>query len=103
MVRARRWGFLWQFFSHKLLRWLTLPLMTVVLLSNLVLVADGVGYSLFFGVQVVFWVVATTCGNAGSELLRLPYGFVQLHAAALLGLVQHLRGERYVMWSPRKS
>jgi poly-beta-1,6-N-acetyl-D-glucosamine synthase len=44
---------LWfQFFSHKLLRWFAPALLTILLISNLLLVTSGWLYQLFFGCQM---------------------------------------------------
>ncbi len=93
-------GFLWQFFSHKVLRWSALPL----------LILAGLGALVTSG----FWASATLCGllllavlafcgarGRAGRLGRAARLFVLQGTAGMLGLYRLMRGERFVIWAPR--
>lgn len=95
--------YLWQFVSHKLLRWLTVPLALVLLLLNTLLSAQGAWYQVILACQLLFWAGALLGGRARGGVLRVPYLFSILHLAALLGLYKLLTGNLYTTWNPRNS
>jgi hypothetical protein len=103
LFRKRRFGFLWQVFSHKILRWLTLPLMTLLLVANLCILGEGSFYALTLIAQSAFYVAAYAYRRAAGGIKRLPYSFLLLHLSAVIGFVQYLRGEQYISWKPRES
>lgn len=91
-----------QLISHKLLRWAAPFCLIVILLSTASLSADPF-YRWVFLAQLLFYAV----GIVGLVLplhrywrpLGLPLYFCTLNAAALISVVQALRGERYIMWN----
>ena len=103
MLRSRKWGALWQLFSHKVLRWLTLPLMALLLLVNLTLVGEGFVYSLSLTVQLIFYFAAWFFRHDEGGIKNLPYSFLLLHYSAIAGFIQYLKGEKYISWNPRQN
>lgn len=103
LLRAGKWGFVWQLVTHKLLRWLTLPLMALALLANIPLVPDGGLYAMAFAVQLAFYLSAAGFRLGRADFGRLPYGFIALHLAPVIGLARFMTGEQYVSWKPRNS
>ena len=95
--------YLWQFISHKFLRWLTVPLMAVLFASSIMLVPSGLCYQAFFIGQVLFFVSVFFGSRAQGGLLRVPYLFILLHYAALVGLFKYLTGNVYATWNPRNN
>ena len=104
LVRRGGLVYVWEFVSHKLLRWLTLPLVLVLLIANLSLLSTGAFYGVFLGIQgcVALLALAGATGRGGG-IGRAAHLFVVLHAAALLGLWRMLRGEMFVTWNPRSN
>lgn len=101
LLRAGRFGFLWQLVSHKILRWLTLPLLAVLGASAIAGAGSGVFHFLVLfglaGLTLMAW--AGFRGRKG--ISHAAWMFFILHWAALLGLFQLARGERFVTWNPR--
>lgn len=103
LVSKRCWGFLWQLVSHKILRWLTLPLMAFILVSSLFLLTHGGIYILALITQCFFYGAAYVFRNEDGGIKQLPYSFLLLHLSAVIGFVQYLKGEKYISWKPRTS
>ena len=108
MYRIRGWlrgirG--WQFFSRKCLRWLGLLPLLAVLLGSFLLSPQSVARSILLFCQLVcysmaaFGLVAAACGKAVSRLIALPFYFMLVNAAALMGVWDACCGRRYSMWS----
>ena len=103
LLRAGRFGFSWQLVSHKILRWLTLPLLFLLGVSAIA----GAGSSGFqvlalcglIGLSALAW--SGFRGRGG--LSRAAWMFFILHWAALLGLFKLAGGERFVTWNPGRN
>jgi cellulose synthase/poly-beta-1,6-N-acetylglucosamine synthase-like glycosyltransferase len=90
------------FLSHKVAR-LAVPFaLLVLLLSNAFLLALPV-YQAAFVAQTAFYLAVLTGGvlPKAPRLLRLPYYFVMVNAAALPGIYYVLRGRRNMAWKRR--
>jgi glycosyltransferase involved in cell wall biosynthesis len=102
-----RYGlFSYQYFCHKLLRWLVPVFLAAVLLSNMLLVFDSwfyafafLGQSAFYGIAVWGWSRDVEPGRA---LLKIPFYFLTVNAAILAAWWHYLRGNRMVMWTPSR-
>jgi cellulose synthase/poly-beta-1,6-N-acetylglucosamine synthase-like glycosyltransferase len=101
LVQAGRLGFLWQLVSHKMLRWLTLPLLAVLGASAIAGAGSGVLQALvLFGLAAL--AVSAWAGFRGrGGIAHAAWMFLILHWAALLGLFRLVQGERFVTWNPR--
>lgn len=95
-VLARMLRF-WQLLSHKIMRWLTAPILMVLLVSTLGLVSDSMSFMyIVIGVcQVVFYAAALVGGvlhilGIRAGVLYVPYHFLALNIAALVGVAQGL-------------
>lgn len=94
---------LWQFVSHRVLRWLVTPaLFPLLLLANLGLLAVPF-YRATLALQAVAylaaaagWVLAAARRRTGP--LAVPLAVVLLNAAALAGAWRYLRGTQSVAW-----
>ena len=102
LLRNRRWGFLWQFVSHKILRWLILPLLLLCAASALAtpglfptLVLAGLACLSAFS-----WMGARGGGGWGGKAAWL---IMVQSLASMHGLFRLTRGERFITWSPRKN
>jgi len=93
----------WQFLSRKFLRWLTLiPLLMIAAAS--IALRDHPYFRLVLGAQVVFYALASigwalaVSGQKGSRATSLPFYFLLLNTAALLGVVATCLGRRFSVW-----
>lgn len=103
LLKGGKLLYLWQFISHKFLRWLTVPLMIILLVANLALVDKGFIYQAFLIGQLLFVAGVIAGSRAKGGLVRVPYLFVLLHFAALVGLFKFLTGNMYTTWNPRND
>lgn len=96
--------------SHKLLRHLVPFFLIPLLVSTVVLAAaDGGIFAVLLAFQSLFYAVAlagfalrrTRPGR--SRVLSVPYYFCLVNAAALLGVLSIVRGERLPAWTPRSG
>lgn len=103
LLRGGKLLYLWQFVSHKFLRWLTVPLMLMLFVSNGALLANGLLYQAVFIGQLLFVAGIIAGSRAKGGLVRVPYLFTLLHYAALVGLFKYLSGNMYTTWNPRNN
>lgn len=100
LIRERRYGFVWQVLSHKMLRWLALPLLASLGFGALCGVFDM--YSTLTMIGLVIFLVLAWLGSRGRDgIARVAWMFVVLHWAALVGLCRLAKGDMFVMWDPR--
>ncbi len=98
--------FAWQLLVHKVVRYLLiLPLITAFICSAL-LVSSPI-YAGLFGAQLVCYSLALVGWLSGGRVRRrlvfVPFYFSLINIAAGAALVGFLRGERQVVWTPRKG
>ena len=110
--RAATTTFMFQFISHKVLRWLALPLIIAVLLINLKLVMLGHRIGLYGSLLIA---LLTSIGLAGRghwlaqqgreqpRPIYLLYYFYLVNLAALLGIYDEFRGVRHTKWDHVRS
>ncbi|WP_206769657.1 glycosyltransferase family 2 protein [Marinobacter sp. bablab_jr008] len=101
--------FAWQLISHKLLRYTAfVPLLTLAL-STLLLAPDWGIYTLAFVGFVTFTLLAWTGFRRESKAQSLsvaysiPYYFALLNIASYKAVIAFLKGEKKVVWNPRKG
>ncbi len=100
LLAAGRLGFLWQLFSHKVLRWLILPLLFLCALAALL--ASGPAAALILtGIGLFGLCAALGARGKGGLPGRIGWLFTLQGAAAMIGLLRLARGNRYVTWNPR--
>lgn len=97
-----------QLVSHKVLRWLGLPLYGVALLSALLLTVEGSGYEVALGILLLpaALLAIGVAGRAGGRrvpVADLAVHLVLVHLAALLGVVEALAGRRRTTWEQAES
>jgi hypothetical protein len=91
---------------HKVLRYAVFVFLLSLLASNACLVEEP-KYRLFLGFQLASYGVALAGPllqriRAPSALL-LPFHFLVINTAAAIAFVRFLRGQRQVLWVPRKG
>ncbi len=98
-----RYGlFAYQFFCHKLLRWLVPFFLLSALVANVCLAFDSfffqlllLGQLLFYGVGILGWKTQKLRG-----LFRVPMFFLIVNAAIFIAWIKYLKGDRIVLWTP---
>ena len=104
-LNAARFGFFsYQYFCHKLLRWLV-PLFLLTALAAHILLSFNSGlYAALLLVHLGFYTIAATGWMARTlpknVLFKIPLYFLTVNSAILVAWWQFVRGKRMVMWSP---
>jgi len=97
----RRPVVLFQFLSHKFLRWVGPAFMVMLLLTNLSLLGN-VFYRIIFALQLAFYASALVAAFWKSPrervLFYFPYYFCGLNLAAGIGMKRYLMGQQNVKW-----
>lgn len=100
-----------QYLSHKVLRWLFVPIgMIVLLLTNLILVLTESTldfFALFLSLQVLFYLLALGGYIFANSKIRfkiffMPYYLVMMNIAQIKGLVRFLKGSQKATWDKVK-
>ncbi|MGF2735002.1 glycosyltransferase family 2 protein [Marinobacter sp. DUT-1] len=110
LMNPLRYGFFAvQLISHKLLRYLAFIPLAVFTLATLLLMPKGGIYPLAFLGLVALYGLAWIGRKNESEgrnfgpLYSVPYYFLLLNVASLKAVMAFLRGEKRVVWKPRKG
>jgi cellulose synthase/poly-beta-1,6-N-acetylglucosamine synthase-like glycosyltransferase len=91
------------FFSHKFLRWIAPVLMLVLLVSNASLLGRGWFFDAAFAAQVLLFSVAglgyaRNGKTRKSKLLLIPFYFVSMNLALLVGMFRAMFKSKGGMW-----
>ena len=105
LVNARKWGYLFQMASHKILRWWLWLMLLVALVSNIGLATAGGLYVWTLGLQVALYLAGALgilLARTGRKvpLLSPVSFFVMANAAMCVGAFRALRGMRMPAWEP---
>ncbi|MBE0500813.1 MAG: glycosyltransferase family 2 protein [Desulfuromonadales bacterium] len=100
-----RYGlFAYQFFCHKLLRWLVPLFLLLALISNLLLINFSDLFLLLFLGQAAFYAAAFYAWRQRETptqiLLKIPLYFMTVNLSILVAWWRYLSGNRMVMWAP---
>ena len=101
-----RYGvFSYQFFCHKLLRWMVPFLMVLVFLLNLPLATGSPVYFALLSLQILFYAagLVSIFGNlyaSSGLLLKVPAYFLTVNASIFVAWLRFLSGERIRTWTP---
>ena len=99
---------LWQFVSHKLLRWSVGAFLLVLLASSTALASRSTGYAMFLTLQLLCY-VAAAAGWAVRRRQRVPralyvpFYFTMVNWAALAAMVRFVAGRRQAVWEKAAS
>ena len=96
--------FAYQFFCHKLLRWLVPIFLFFIFLSNFAILFDHDIYILFILIQIMFLFLAITAYIIpfNSKYLKILLFFCISNFAILVAWYHYFSGKRIVMWNPSK-
>ena len=96
--------FSYQYFCHKLLRWMVPLFLLTALASNAILALISFPYTLMLLMQFIFYFTAIGGILVNSQpshvILKVPLYFVTVNAAILVAWWRYMTGKRLVMWSP---
>jgi len=98
--------YLFELFSHKVIRWFSMFFFVVMYLANLfiLVVAPNLFYLLSFLLQSLLIVLALTGYYLNLQqkniprLAYLPYYYFLVNIAALLGIIDESKGVKYTVW-----
>jgi cellulose synthase/poly-beta-1,6-N-acetylglucosamine synthase-like glycosyltransferase len=100
------WKYPWiafQLFSHKVLRWMV-PVLLLLLLASSAMLIKHPYFRIFLALQLCFYGLALLQllipMHRWWKPLGVPLYFCTLNAAAALGMIELLRGKKYVVWQP---
>lgn len=112
LLNPFRYGLLtWQYFSHKVLRWTFAPLSLLLLpVVNMIIVCNQTGfniYTLFLILQAVLCFLAVIGLIFENKRVRfkglfLPYYFILINIAAVMGMLRYLKGKQPAWWEKSK-
>jgi hypothetical protein len=100
--------FAWQVWSHKVLRWLVLPMILTVAVCCFIAFPAGLIYrigALGFVVSVAIALVGGLAKRNLGRWARLAHGlfyFYMVNLAAFLGVIMALFGRVEVLWTPER-
>ena len=101
--------FAWQVWSHKVLRWLVLPLLLLTVTGCFIAFPLGMGYQLgtwgFVSSLVVAGIGAVVPSRLG-RLVRLAHAvlyFYLVNLAAVLGIAMAIAGRVETLWGPERG
>ncbi len=99
LIRPFRPGPLFFFLSHKAGR-LVVPIAMLAMLVSNVFLLESPFYRAVFGLQLAFYALVLLGALVAlkPKILRLPYYFCMINAAAFLGMYHALRGGRSLAW-----
>lgn len=96
--------FSYQYFCHKLLRWLVPLFLFIALAANAFQSPGSLAYSVILLLQLVFYIIAINGWIAkvppSHAVLKIPLYFITVNAAIFVAWCQFIRGKRMVMWMP---
>jgi cellulose synthase/poly-beta-1,6-N-acetylglucosamine synthase-like glycosyltransferase len=107
LARKGQWRSLLVLASHKLARWLTVPLLALLLVATVRLAATSTFYRLVLDAELLFglWVVVGWLAAllGADERVSLAYRFLVLNCAGAVGLWRCMTGRVPVAWQPRSQ
>jgi hypothetical protein len=96
--------FSYQYFCHKLLRWLVPLFLFTALVANTMLSLTYLYYFVFFLLHLAFYAIAIRGWLAKSPpahaAFKIPLYFVTVNMAILVAWWRYMSGNRMVMWAP---
>lgn len=95
-----------QFFSHRVMRWVVSPFALILIaIVNILLVLQTPNplYLITLGLQILFYLLAimgsmVARNKKGSNIFLLPYYFVFMNLGLLQGLYRYVTGNQSVRW-----
>ncbi len=102
----RQYMFLFEYISHKLLRWWVPFFMIIVMAGNIKLINHGLVYTILAILQMGFYSAAILGlifqKRWNLKIFTLPFYFCMINAASLVGFIKGLFGKPSVKWKKAK-
>ncbi len=98
--------FSFQFFSHKILRYLAGIFQIILIFSNIIMIGKNIFYYNFFIFQIFFYILAIVGWLTPKYKLKVftaPYYLCLLNFSSLFAFIKFLLGENLTVWNPRKG
>ncbi len=100
-----RYGlFTYQYFCHKLLRWLVPFFLISALITNWIIAFGSFIFTLILCLHCAFYALAaigmTKRTIAEKTIIKIPLYFLTVNAAILVAWFRYFSGSRLVMWTP---
>lgn len=108
-LRGRIRGFrLWQFVSHKLLRWIVGLFLVTALTASTVLAWSSKPYAAVLSAQIVFYLLALigSCLRHTEDPRKpfyIPFYFTMVNAAGITAAGKFIGGQRQAVWEKAES
>ena len=106
LVAKGRWLSILVLTSHKLLRWVTAPLLAIAVIATVPLAGRDRTFEIVLSLEILFALVAAigrVASRRGTEgKATFAYQFIALNCAQAIGLWRCFAGEVPVLWEPRK-
>ena len=105
LIARRRWVSIMVLTSHKLLRWLTAPLLAIAVIATVPMAGSGETFRIVLSLEILFalaaaiGLIASRRGTEGKA--TFAYQFIALSCAQAVGLWRCFSGEVPVVWKPR--
>jgi cellulose synthase/poly-beta-1,6-N-acetylglucosamine synthase-like glycosyltransferase len=108
LMHPRYGRFAFQLFVHKVARYLMFVPLAAAFVANLALAGSRPWpYGVLLAAQAVCYVLAALGWMSGGRIrfkpVFVPFYFCLINVAAAAALVRFLRGERQVLWTPRRG
>lgn len=106
LITQHKYRLCWVLLSHKLLRWLHLPLFifyavfSIMLAINYNAVIAVIPVALY-GIIFLFGFLSAKANTRLPRIIDFIYRFQLIHYGYLLGLIDNLGGKNAVVWDPR--
>ena len=96
--------FSYQYFCHKLLRWLVPVFLFIAFVSNVILAWKSLLFFILFIGQLSFYCLAILGWKrrtlSSRTLVKVPMYFLTVNASIFVAWWRYLSGDRVVMWTP---
>lgn len=105
LIAHGNWGYLFQMFCHKILRWWLWCMLLIAFVTNTMLLGQGGIYVVGWTLQLLFYLgglvgIATARGGRKVPLLASISFFVMANSAMCVGALKALIGKRMPTWEP---
>jgi hypothetical protein len=101
--------FAWEIWSHKVFRWLMLPIILIAAIGCFVAFSAGLVYrigALAFVATLIAAALGGLIKDPVGRWARLPHGlfyFYMVNLAAFFGIVMAIAGRVEVLWTPERE
>jgi len=104
LLNIFKYGFFsYQYFCHKLLRWIVPLFLIVAFMTNVYLATKSQMYLILCLVQLFFYGIAIwgwKSRRTTMNLIKIPYYFLTVNVSIFVAWWKFLGGQRVVMWTP---